>query len=77
MAEIWDSYRVQCPFYRVHEGRQIRCESLFDVGERNGSTASIFRSEKRMHEHMERYCRNDYESCKLCKALYKIKYTEK
>ncbi len=71
MATSWDSVNVQCPFYLFNDGRNVRCEGLWQYS----SITTSFTSLRRRMEHMQRLCMGPYTQCALYRQLEK-KYEE-
>ena len=64
MKYIEDTYTT-CPFYMKEAGTRLICEGITE----GSSTATVFGNTLLKARHQNRYCRNDYNSCALCKAL--------
>ncbi len=61
---IEDAYTT-CPFYHKEVGARLVCEGISD----GASTVTVFGNTLLKARHQSRYCRKDYGSCALCKAL--------
>ncbi len=54
-----------CPFYVRDSSRVLICEGIAE----GCSNTTTFRSPVSKARYQERFCRNNYGSCELCKAL--------
>lgn len=67
MANTYGKQDVQCPFYKYDDAQAVVCEGPVD-----GSTTKVrFRTKSRKENYRRRHCEKDYETCSVCKMLYK------
>lgn len=60
-----------CPFYVTNGELEIRCEGVISRTRCN----SKFPNKAAKENHMDRFCRDDYRRCRLCRTLEE-KYDE-
>ncbi len=59
-----DAYTT-CPFYLKEASTRLVCEGIPE----GSSNVTVFGNSLLKARHQSRYCRSDYSSCALCKAL--------
>lgn len=61
---------VKCPFYKYEDQQLIYCEGVDD----NTAIHLAFASKQELRDYRKDKCEGDYNSCLLCKMLYKKYY---
>lgn len=61
-----DNKLVLCPFYKDDTSHSIRCEGIITEGCSNN-----FRGDQQKKEHINKYCKMNYNDCEYCKAVMK------
>lgn len=56
---------VNCPFYAKESKNSLICEGLYD----NTGNITTFRTAQYKRLHKDKYCRNGYGECILCRML--------
>ena len=65
MSKYTEDAYTTCPFYHKEAGARLICEGIAD----GSSNVTVFGNTLLKARHQSRYCRSDYGSCALCKAL--------
>lgn len=66
-------HMIQCPFYKIHDDRNIRCEGIVP----NSSIQTIFRGKNRKRDYFYEFCcdAKRWEDCAIAEKI-KEKYDE-
>ncbi|MBR4881383.1 MAG: hypothetical protein IKU19_05580 [Clostridia bacterium] len=65
MGKYTEDAYITCPFYLKEASTRLICEGITE----GASNVTVFGNSLLKARHQSRYCRRDYGSCALCKAL--------
>ncbi|MBQ4601625.1 MAG: hypothetical protein IJB24_02080 [Clostridia bacterium] len=65
MIKYTEDIYTTCPFYLKEASSRLICEGIPE----GTSNVTVFTNSLLKARHQNRYCRNDYSACALCKAL--------